>query len=247
MKACYKTDPGVKRDLNQDVASVALNQRKQLLAMVCDGMGGHKSGDVAAKMVVDHICSAFKDTSFDTFDETVSWLDSQIQSINQIVHEKATMIDFLNGMGTTLAIVVISTHGIICANVGDTRIYFYKNGQVTQLSQDQTLVNILLSEGQITQKEAEVHPKKNILVSAMGTNLQVDIYFSKMDLQAGEILICSDGLYGMVCDDQIALLLDTYDQINEKVKKLIDLANYNGGIDNIGIAMVEIEEGDIDV
>lgn len=233
------TDIGINRDINQDYLDKATNTIGDTIYILCDGMGGYKGGEVAALECCNFIKNAFINSVFDDCESVKKWLYETIMASNKKILAMASDNVEYSKMGTTIVCFVVSEKYKVYASVGDSRIYSYNHKELIQLSEDQTFANALLKAGYINEKEALIHPKKNILISAIGSN-EDDI-----DVQIREVvghqnyLLCSDGLYNMIDKKEIIKILNSNADLNDKASKLIDTANKNGGKDNVSVILVE--------
>lgn len=243
MKVALKSDVGKKRSNNQDFSDYFLNKKGYLLAVLCDGMGGHRSGDVASSMVVSHLGKSWCETEFQTTKEIKEWLYKTINIENQRLLSKAKQSSELTGMGTTIVVAATSDDGVIIANIGDSRAYCLANKQLKQLTEDHSLVQELVKSGEITTSEAQNHPRKNVLTRSMGVNepLLVDLFFYAYQTEE-LILLCSDGLTNMVSPDEIKKILLLPTPLEEKVNQLVNLANQRGGLDNITALLIDFDD-----
>ena len=239
MNDVLKTDVGASREINQDYLDKAKNSNGDLIYILCDGMGGYKGGEIAALECSKFVKKAFKKSEFADVESAKEWLYQTIISANKKILTLAQKNIEYSKMGTTIICLIITKDFKVYANVGDSRIYSYSHKDLQQLSEDQTFANALLKAGYINEKEAKIHPKKNILISAIGSN-QDDL-----DIQIREVvgshnyLLCSDGLYNMVDKKEIIKTLNCEKNLEEKAQRLINLANSNGGKDNVSVILVE--------
>lgn len=239
-----KTDIGKVRSKNQDQAAVNANTKDQVIALVCDGMGGHRSGEIASRVVMDHFMSCFGIIPpFDNSDELKKWLQETIVECDQIVKKMAMQNIEHQGMGTTIVVAIYMDNKLYISHVGDSRAYILKNNQLSQITKDHTLVNELVDRGAISEQEAKHHMKKNVLTQAIGAQTELKPSLIEMDFDDGILLLCSDGLYNCLDDEKIKEILLKDTKVMEKVIELIDQANENGGRDNIGIAIIDNQGG----
>ena len=190
---CGVSDVGLHRKKNEDSYMATFNNDGDFLALVCDGIGGAKAGDVASKMVTDYFLSEFKSSSFDSLEMASDYLLKHLEIINKLVFDLSISKDEYFGMGTTLSGVLITKFGILSINVGDSRTYGFLDKKIFRLTNDHTLVNQMLQNGEISYKESINHPKRHYLVRAIGVfeSVEFDIHKVKdMDY----FMICSDGL-----------------------------------------------------
>lgn len=234
------TDIGKVRNKNQDQAVAAINGKDQILGLVCDGMGGHKAGEIASHVVEDHILTCFRGIPpFIDEEEVQNWLTDTILEAHQIVKRMANMDEDTKGMGTTVAIAVVMDDLVYTCHVGDSRIYLYDANGLQQITKDHTLVNELIERGAISKEQGKNHRQKNILMQAIGAEMNIVPDMNKAELKGRNILICSDGLYNNLSDEEILSILNKEDQVKNKVHQLIDQANEHGGSDNIAVVLIE--------
>ena len=238
MKVSSATDIGLKRTMNQDFIFTSEGPVGNLpnLFVVADGMGGHNAGDFASRYGVSVLVeSVRKDRNFNP----VKILRNAIEAANHEVFSQAQMDPAMAGMGTTTVVCTIVGGYAYVANVGDSRLYV-AGSDLTQITQDHSLIAEMVRLGELTPEQGKNHPDKNIITRAVGTSQDVKIDFFDIKLEQGnQILMCSDGLTNMVEDARIFEILQDQ-EAEDKVQKLIDEANANGGKDNIAIVMVEI-------
>ncbi len=241
------TDKGLIRATNQDNYVIASNEKGDVFALVCDGIGGGQGGDVASKMAVDFFSETFSENQgFNDEQEVQTWVRSKIKEVNDLIFSKSTESTSLKGMGTTLVGVLLTKIGHYVINMGDSRVYSLKGDQFVQITKDHTLVQDLLINGEITHAEAKVHPKKNVLTNALGVWDSVRVDFAKYTEPIESFLICSDGLYGYIEHKVIQeVMLDQALTTGRKVQKLLKLALEAGGYDNITVILIELEANDI--
>ena len=240
MKKVVRTDPGKIRPHNEDYAGVATNRSGTLLAVVCDGMGGHQAGEVASRMAGELILQAWKETEDITAsEEAEDWLRTQIHEINEKIFTQSMSQDHLRGMGTTLVAAICTESFATIAYVGDSRCYIVNESGMQQVTDDHSLVNELVKIGQIPKEAAEHHPQKHVLLRAVGTEPDVLIDIITVPFKKNDyLLLCSDGLTNEVPDEEIAEIISTPDNIEEKATKLVERANQNGGEDNITLVLI---------
>jgi len=238
MKSCYMTDSGRVRNHNEDSVTILKNASDEYLMVVADGMGGHRKGEVASSIAVSRLGKRFNDTpSIGTKLDAVNWLNDNINEINrEILEYGETNVDS-KGLGTTVVVALLTKSYLIFGNIGDSSGYVIKNNKLHKVTKAHTLVNLLVEAGNITEEEAKIHPKKNILMKALGVSEKCELDIFDVDIESDAILLCSDGLTNMLSDEQIEkVLLDEEMDIDEKVDKLIKKCNARGGNDNISIA-----------
>lgn len=235
MEAAYKTHIGCVRAYNEDTGAVVELQNGYLVAIVADGMGGHRAGDVASLMAVDIIKMELMSLPDHlTPDDGIDYLDRAILKANDAIYQYAKSHDDCHGMGTTIAACIATQEWLVIGHIGDSRIYRISSDGIRQLTQDHSLVNELLKNGQITQEEALNHPQKNILVRALGTEYSVDVELRAMEWEPEDrLLICSDGLSNKVASQEMWRTIQDTRSTEQAVEVLLDLALKAGGEDNI--------------
>jgi protein phosphatase len=235
-----KSDRGLVRLHNEDRAAVLLNQKGDLLIVVCDGLGGHNKGDFASKLAIDMLMTAFANNrGFLTTNSIKRFFNKNIRAINKAIFEESILSPDMNNMSTTLNAVVLTRSKLCNVNIGDSRFYLCTDDEMYLMSEDQTVVGYLVRTNQITPEEALVHPKRHILTNALGTMPTVTFDFRKFQYRGERILVCSDGLYNMLDSEDILGILRTTQTAEFKVDALVALANHRGGADNIGVALWE--------
>lgn len=247
MKTFYLTDSGKVRDHNEDSVTIIKNEKGEQLMIVADGMGGHRAGEVASSMVVTHLGSRFANlSSIGSKLDAVSWLNANINEINrEIIKYAERNVDSM-GLGTTIVVALLTDDFLIFGNIGDSSGFVFKNGTLHKVTKDHTLVNLLVAAGDISAEEAQYHPKKNVLMRALGTSESAELdIFEVVDMNIDGILLCSDGLTNMLNKEQIEKILNDEElDIEEKIIKLIRKSNARGGTDNISVAYLLIRESD---
>lgn len=238
MKISSLTDIGNTREMNQDYLYSSEESVGKLpnLFLVADGMGGHKAGEFASRYVVEHIVRSIKGSKEE---EAVEILSESIETANRKLKEYADAHQQMRGMGTTIVAAVIQGRTLLVANVGDSRLYIVGD-EITQVTQDHSLVQEMVRLGQMDPQSAKNHPDKNIITRAVGVSEKVKIDIFERQLRAGEyIILCSDGLTNMVEDSVILQILHGAGSLSDKAERLIELANKNGGKDNITVIIIE--------
>ncbi|HJR24186.1 MAG TPA: Stp1/IreP family PP2C-type Ser/Thr phosphatase, partial [Acidimicrobiales bacterium] len=232
------TDTGRVRTINQDAYLVLEDLG---LYAVADGMGGHQGGEVASQLAIEGLRSAYVDQAADA-------LADAIAEANDRIYEAGSADPNLAGMGTTVVAAVVldgeqpdGVDQLLVANVGDSRAYLFRDGDLTQLTEDHSMVADLLREGRISEEEAEVHPQRNIVTRVLGVYDQVEIDFWPVDAVAGDrVVLCSDGLFNEVTDDQITSVLRRLADPQEAAAELVRRANEGGGRDNITVVLLDV-------
>ena len=176
--------------------------------------------------------------------DAVNWIRDSVDEINLLIFQHEKTHPESKGMGTTLVLSILTKDYLLFGNVGDSSGFVMKDKKLHKVTYDHTLVNLLVSAGELTKEEASVHPKKNVLMKALGATLEVDVDIFDCDMDATEILLSSDGLTGMLDRESIEKVLLSEGTCEEKVNKLIQKANNRGGTDNISVAYLVREEGE---
>ena len=244
-KFAFATDIGKIRINNEDQALALTNTNGDVLLVVCDGMGGQNKGDLASSLAIHVVRDEFKEVNkFHNLLHIRWWLNETLKLANQTVYSDANRNPSYKGMGTTLSLVVIYKKYIIIANVGDSRVYRYSSNGFEQLTEDQTYVGYLYRTGQIKKEEMKTHPKRSILMNALGIYPTLNVDFTIKKYYGETLLVCSDGLYNNADDNAVVSILNNNDAVEQKVNELISVANNNGGSDNIAIALWESYNAD---
>ena len=246
MKSFYLTDSGKVRDHNEDSVIIVRNRNNEYLMAVADGMGGHSAGEVASSIAIGYLGKHFNDTFQNlSKQEAVDWLREAVTEINTLIFDHVKTHPESKGMGTTLVVAILTKEYLLCGNIGDSSGFVMKNNKLHKVTYDHTLVNLLVSAGELTEEEAKDHPKKNVLMKALGANNPIDIDIFDCDMKVSAILLCSDGLTNMLDEASIQKVLLSDLDVPDKVIKLIRKANNRGGTDNISIAyLIRDEEGE---
>jgi protein phosphatase len=227
------SDVGRVRHHNEDRAL----GRGPVLA-VADGMGGAKAGEVAAQMAVDEVAALNEPVSADDVREAIARANGAIYELANADADKA-------GMGTTLTAALLSGSSLAVLHVGDSRAYLWRDGDLTQITDDHSVVAELVRRGSLSPAEAEVHPHRNVITRALGAERQVTPDIVTQPLQAGDVvLLCSDGLSSYVGDGAIAGALAGTDDLNAAARELVSLANRAGGADNVTVVLARIGAAD---
>lgn len=236
MKVYASTDIGRKRKMNQDFVYASEQPVGNLpnLFVVADGMGGHNAGDFASRFGVSVLVETIKkDTNFNP----VRIMRHGLEAANSLVLEQARKDETMTGMGTTMVAVTIVGNYAYIANVGDSRLYLATD-HLEQITKDHSWIAEMVRMGELTPEEARDHPDKNIITRAIGTSEEVKADFFDIKLEPGnQIVMCSDGLTNMVTDEEIYQTVQVME--GNKAQRLIDMANENGGKDNISVIIVE--------
>ena len=234
------TDIGNLRSTNQDSFVILLGQDAPFggaLIALADGMGGHASGEVASRMSLDSLIDALSIAS----SMTEQSLRRAVEFSNSRVYTASTLEPHQRGMGTTLVAGLLGGGSLLVSNVGDSRAYLVRNGELRQLTKDHSWVGEMVARGILTSEEAAVHPRRNLLTRALGVDESVLVDVSRTELRQGDrILLCSDGLHGLVSDNTIAAALRGR-SLKSCARELVESAKRAGGTDNVTVVLAELD------
>ena len=239
--AYAKSDIGKARDTNQDYYYISESIDDVQLYILADGMGGYNGGEIASKLatncVKNYIQNNFKQVPKDR-DSLIQLIGSSMEYANMVIYEKSKEDPALEGMGTTLEICLIYNNKVYIGHVGDSRIYRVRKDFIRKLTQDHSYVEKLVKDGKITKEEAEVHPRKNMLMKAIGCSAFVEPDVAIKGFLKDDILVMtSDGLTNMVNQEDIFSTVKG--NIERAPGRLVNLANENGGTDNITVIVIK--------
>ncbi len=230
-----RTDIGRARERNEDSMLV-----KEPLFAVANGMGGHRGGDVASAMTRD----ALEDLDLPA-EGSMAALVEKIKDTNRAVLDRGAAEGALRGMGTTLTAVLTDGDKAHVAHVGDSRAYLFRGGVLQRLTEDHTLVQRMVREGRLTADQAERHPQRSVLTRALGVDDDLPVDELTLDVHSGDrILICSDGLTGMLDEERIREVLESEPDPQAASDRLVEEANGAGGDDNITVIVIDAHDGD---
>lgn len=238
MKIVAKTDVGLVRKQNQDSYNTGELANGAAWAVVCDGMGGAAGGavasSVAVKMISEKITGCYREGLGENTVKNI--VVSAIESANACLFDMSESSDELYGMGTTAVAVIADVDIAYIAHVGDSRAYIIRNnGEIAQLTRDHSVVAQMIERGEITPDEAKSHPDRHIITRAVGVNDKINVDFLSVEVTSGDILVvCTDGLSGFVTEEDM-LSLTADGQYHKFADRLVNLANKNGGADNITV------------
>ncbi len=244
MKYFGLTDRGKLRKSNQDSYVIASNRAGDVFAVVCDGIGGGRGGDIASRLAVTHFSMAFsQNEGFDDESQLRRWLGLEIPASNEEIYRMGRRTEELKGMGTTLTGVMLTSVGTYVVNIGDSRTYaYYSDGSFVQMTVDHTLVNDMLRHGDLTEEEARNYPRKNVLTNALGVWEKARFDLDRMERKADGFLVCSDGLHGYVDEAVIrSIVLNRDIDPAIRVRRLYGEAMNAGGYDNITAILIDLE------
>ncbi len=250
MKIAHKTDIGKIRQVNEDRCAIVPNLNGYTLAIVADGMGGHQAGDTASQLTIEMIQQELSSSIHTGMSdqECLDALEAAIRKANEVVFDAASRKEHYHGMGTTVVAALVDGQRIRLGHIGDSRAYLIDNGRLRQLTEDHTLVNELVKNGQITPDEAASHPRRNVLTRALGTEQHSEVDLTVLDWHSDQqLLLCSDGLNSIVPESAMATVLGSEAPAEDKVSQLVNLALDAGGDDNITVVLLHnIAEPDED-
>ncbi len=235
MRFALRTDVGCVRTLNEDAAYAGGN-----LFLVCDGMGGHNAGEVASAMTVAAMTEAL---CADEITPNIRTLRRAVEQANAGVLQAAGADESRRGMGTTLSALWADGDTALLAQVGDSRVYLLRGGILRQCTHDHSMVAELVRQGRLTPEEARVHPQRNLITRAIGTGRRIEVDFFEEPRKAGDRwLLCSDGLTGVVCDEEIAAALSQFAG-EAAADELMRLALSRGAPDNVTLIVLDDKTG----
>ena len=239
------TDIGRKRKVNQDYvyASDAPVGNLPNLYIVADGMGGHRAGDFASSYAVEQIVRSIQ-RSTETRPALI--LQKAVRYANLCLYEKSMEYEAYQGMGTTLVALTVFGSEALAVNIGDSRLYEISKEGIRQISEDHSLVAELVRKGELTPGEARRHPDKNIITRALGIQEEAEVDLFPFHADSGsKYLLCSDGLSNMVEDEDLFRIIRQDKDLQEIGGELLMKANRNGGLDNIAVVLVEIDNSEV--
>ncbi|MBO5892017.1 MAG: Stp1/IreP family PP2C-type Ser/Thr phosphatase [Oscillospiraceae bacterium] len=235
------TDTGSVRPQNQDAYKIEQLDKNTLLCVVCDGMGGAKSGNVASNLAVDVFVEEVKNTWATGMNQekTDQMLEAAVKLANFTVFDQAMQFEEFNGMGTTLVAVLIHEQEVTVINVGDSRAYLVGRNGIRCLTKDHSLVQMMVDRGELTPEMARTYPGKNYITRAIGTDTLVESDIFHLDVERGDsLLLCTDGLSNLMDDQEI--LFEVVHGVNKQYccQRLLDIAKNRGAPDNVTSILV---------
>lgn len=234
---CGLTDTGRVRGHNEDFFS-CIDLRESTLFVVADGMGGHDAGEIASRLAAETAAREIQDGTDRTYDPG-KLIEHAVQRANAEVLREATSKG--SNMGTTLTLALVNRDKAYIANVGDSRTYWIENGSIRRITEDHSLVAKLVSLGKLTEDEARKHPKSNVLYRNIGSEAPIKVDTFQIELKkGGNLLLCTDGLWGEMSDHAIHTVFMTEKEARSTCIRLIEMANANGGKDNITAVVVKV-------
>ncbi len=240
MQIYAKTDKGFVRSINQDCFDFEIINENFAWAVVCDGMGGTNSGEVASNLaavsVKKSINENYKDSMTD--DEIKDLLTKSIKTANDEILKKAQENKDYLGMGTTIVLAIATDHSVHVAHVGDSRAYFISSGEIEQITTDHSMVQEMVESGEITEEQAKNHPKKNIITRALGVGKDIEVDHATRNFGNGNVLLmCTDGLSNYIDENEIFNYFKRYNRL-DLADSFISRANELGGNDNITVLII---------
>ena len=237
------TDPGCVRPQNQDAYKIEQLDRSTVLCVVCDGMGGAKSGNVASTLAVEVFVEEVRQTWVSGMDAEAAeqMLRSAVKLANFTVYDQAQQLEEFSGMGTTLVAALIQGKEVTVVNVGDSRAYIVNRNGIRRITVDHSLVQMMIDRGELTPERARTYPGKNYITRAIGTEpvLECDIF--RLDVERGDcLLLCTDGLSNIMDDQE--MLFEVVHGINKQhcCQRLLDIAKNRGAPDNVTSVLVQM-------
>ena len=240
-----QTDVGCHRDVNEDCGRYINPDDSDPLAhkgslfLVADGMGGHSAGEVASRVAVDVISRVYYQSEGDA----QSTLKKAFDEANREIYEESLKSEKYKGMGTTCTAIVLQNGSAIAAHIGDSRLYLVRDEQIYLMTEDHSSVMEMVKRGLISLEQARVHPDKNVILRALGTHPEVEVstWQEPFPVRIGDqFLLCSDGLYDLVTDDEIKQALMDHSRPRVACETLIELAKERGGHDNITVGVIKL-------
>jgi len=239
------TDTGLQRNHNED--HIGFNQQLGI-AVLADGMGGHQAGEIAAHMAVESVLEKLQDlvdqqsATAITGSQILEFVSNTISDSNNMIYQASEVLDEHKGMGTTLVAAIVEETQIYAGHVGDSRLYLFRDRTLKRITRDHSLVQDLVDRGFYTEEEARVANVGHIVTRALGTKAKVEVDTAQHELRCDDLLLlCSDGLSDMVADWSIEeTLKERGEDLQATASKLVDLANRNGGKDNISVILMQV-------
>jgi protein phosphatase len=224
------------------IPEIPANSQDGWIFIVADGMGGGQAGEVASQMAVELVAENFtnrlNDAGSSDRQGLARALTAAVEETNQSIFQESQSNEDLRGMGTTLTAAVVSDETVTVAQLGDSRAYLVRDSSITQITKDQSLVAQMVATGKLSPEEAKTHPRRNVILQALGIQPQIDVVISKTDLKRGDqLVLCSDGLWGKVESEEIKEFAERFSP-QSACESLVRLANDRGGEDNITVIVV---------
>ena len=243
MQSWGVTDAGCVRPQNQDAFHIEMLDDRCALCVVCDGMGGAKSGNVASTLAVDvfsqEICATWRAGMSPEDQETM--LRNGVKLVNFAIYDQAAQFADFAGMGTTLVAALVDGKTAIVVNVGDSRAYHITADGITKVSQDHSIVQLMVDRGELTEEQAKCYPGKNLITRAVGTDVTVECDLFRVILEQGDcLLLCSDGLSNCLDEQEILFEVAHGEQRDSCCRRLLDIALNRGAPDNVTCLLLQV-------
>lgn len=246
MEVGFKSDKGLHRNNNEDACFVLLQDKVYLVA---DGVGGGNAGEIASRTAVNEIANYIVDNPIEQATNKyaiVNYLQDCLDKTNEKIFGMARKYEQNRGMATTVAVLYANGGKAYIANIGDSRVYLYRDGKMVQLTEDHTYVNTLLKAGVISEEQAAVDKRKNVITKALGAEDTVEPDFFQVDIAEDDIfIVCTDGLYNEVDNEKMIEILEKNISMSDVCAELVSAANSRGGHDNITVISLKVTEEDV--
>ena len=236
MEYAYLTDTGKVRDHNEDSVTIVKNNNGEILMAVADGMGGHQAGEVASSIAISHIGKRFSEiSSLGTKEEAINWIKDVVSEANVLIYEYTQEHPESMGMGTTLVTSLITSDYLLFGNIGDSSGFVLKNEKLHKITTDHTLVNLLVKSGELTEEEAKDHPRKNVLMKALGATNTVEMDVFDVDALAIDAMVPLSEMFGYATSlrsntqgrGNFTMEFDHYEQVPKNIAD--EIIKKNGG------------------
>ncbi|MCL2201340.1 MAG: Stp1/IreP family PP2C-type Ser/Thr phosphatase [Oscillospiraceae bacterium] len=232
------TNTGKVRRQNQDVFKILFDETRDIAVLVvCDGMGGARAGNVASSVAAEtfmHHMGKYVEESIGSQSDMAKKMAGAVVAANKAVYDKSNEHEEFRGMGTTLTAAISTPSGEVVVNVGDSRLYYVTSHGITQVTRDHSVVEDMITRGDLTRTEARRHPNRNLITRALGTNRseEPDVFLLKLE-EKDYLLLCSDGLSNLVLDSEILFELQHASSVKDCCEKLVEMALERGAPDNV--------------
>jgi len=214
------------------------SRKRGIILMVSDGMGGAAAGEVASRLAVETVMESMRADKQPPTSEFIEYLTEALQKANAVIVEHARNNPAMQGMGATATLAGILGNEVFIAQVGDSRAYLLRGNEIRQITKDQSFVGQLVEAGRITEEEAELHPRRNIILQALGSQEDLQVAITSAKIYRGDyLLLCSDGLSAMVKKQEMASEIQSSSDMKDACNRLVELANERGGHDNITVVL----------
>jgi len=242
MKISYATDIGRVRTNNQDYVGVYMNEYGAQLAIVADGVGGSRGGDVASNMLVSELGERWQSTDFENASDAYDWISTETSVANDHIVAVSKQSENLEGMATTMVLAAIFEKTILIANIGDSRAYLIRQHELHQITEDHNMAAELLKNGTITEEEVHVHPGRNVITRQLGLDDTVNLDMFGVNLEPNDILLLTtDGMLKHVSEAHVLATISQSEDLSTAVEQLILDTNAAGGTDNVTVLLGQQE------